>query len=49
LDSKFSDNYFDVVPGETVAVEIEKEWLSKPVTVEDLKENIRLRSIYDIA
>lgn len=49
IDSRFSTNYFDVIPGEAVTVEIEKEWLSRSVTVEELKENIDLRSIYDIA
>lgn len=48
IDSKLSDNYFDVIPGEAVTAEINKAWLSKPVTAEELKENISLRSIYDI-
>jgi len=49
IDSKFSANYFDVTPGEAVIVEIEKEWLSRHVTSLELKENISIRSIYDIS
>lgn len=49
IDSKFSTNYFDVVPQEPVIVEMKKEWLSKPVTILGLKESLILRSIYDIS
>ncbi|NLY17969.1 MAG: glycoside hydrolase family 2 protein, partial [Clostridiaceae bacterium] len=39
LDGVFSDNYFDLTPGQRKKVEIRKKDLSRPASLEDIKKN----------
>jgi beta-mannosidase len=48
LDCKFSDNYFDIVPGKTKEIKIRKETMSLQITKEDVVDKLCVRSIYDI-
>lgn len=47
IDCILSDNFFDISSKDTVKVSIE-EVRSGSLDLEDLKENIRIRSVYDI-
>jgi beta-mannosidase len=42
LDAKYSDNYFDLIPGESVEVRI-----SSPSSLEDLKAQMKIVSLVD--
>lgn len=46
-DAIFSDNIFDLSAGSTKKVEIKKETLSAPLTLEELKEQLMVRSLFD--
>lgn len=46
-DAVFSDNYFDIEAEQDKKVEVLKSDLSMPLTLSQMKEKIRLRSIYD--
>ncbi|MCR2823021.1 beta-mannosidase [Lederbergia panacisoli] len=46
-DCKFSDNYFDLSAGDTKKVTIMKDSLSVDVSLEELKSNLSVRSIYN--
>ena len=48
-DAIFSDNYFDIPPGIVKTVAVEKTGMSKRLTLEEAKQAVRLRSVYDIA
>jgi beta-mannosidase len=47
LDGVFSDNYFDLTPGQRKKVEIRKKDLSRPASLEDIKKELTLRSLID--
>jgi beta-mannosidase len=49
VDGKFSDNYFDISAGEERIIELSKNRLSSEICLEELKDQLRLRSIYDIS
>lgn len=42
IDSFFSDNYFDILPGQTVSVH-----LTTGLTIDDLKRQLKIRSLAD--
>lgn len=44
----FSDNFFDLPAGAAKTVEILKSSLSSPLSADQLKDQLRVRSIYDI-
>lgn len=48
LDARFSDNYFDLSAGDERVVAIEKKLLSESVTVEALRTQLKVRSVFDI-
>lgn len=48
-DCKFSDNYFDLSAGELKEILVKKESLSSDMSLETFAENLKVRSIYDIA
>lgn len=48
-DIQFSDNYFDCTDGVPYRVSVEKEQLPMGTSMEELKESLRLISVYDIA
>ncbi|MBM7579654.1 beta-mannosidase [Jeotgalibacillus terrae] len=48
-DCVFSDNYFDLSPGKSVRVKAEKSRLRKEMTLDSLKEQLSIRSIYDMS
>lgn len=48
-DGKFSDNYFDLSSDELKEIIVLKEHLSEPITLEQFKEQLSVRSIYDMA
>ena len=43
-DGFFSDNFFNLAPGREITVEFRSR---KPITVEQLKERLRIRSVFD--
>ena len=47
VDAIFSDNYFDLSAGNSKTVEINKENLSKAVSLDDLKNQLVIRSLFD--
>jgi beta-mannosidase len=48
VDGIFSDNYFDLSAGELKNIEIKKSDMSKLVSIEELKNQIKVRSVYDM-
>jgi len=48
-DCKFSDNYFDLSAGEAREIVVKKESLSSDMDLQTFSENLKVRSIYDIA
>ena len=48
LDVIFSDNYFDLSANRAKTVRVEKKEWSAPVTLEELKSQLKLRSVFDI-
>ena len=46
-DGIFEDNIFDMTPGKVKKVRLLKEDLSEPLTLEELKKQLRVRSLYD--
>jgi beta-mannosidase len=48
-DCKFSDNYFDISAGTIKEVEVKKDSLSRNITLDELKEKLTVRSIFNIA
>ncbi|WP_368658780.1 glycoside hydrolase family 2 protein [Metabacillus halosaccharovorans] len=47
-DCKFSDNYFDLSRGEVRTVKVKKESLSESLSLGSFKDQLQLRSVYDI-
>jgi len=47
-DAVFSDNYFDISSGEYKTIYVDKSELLNNITLEEFKNNIRVRSIYDM-
>lgn len=47
-DCRFSDNYFDISAGDSKKVEVIKNSLSEEIALSELKEKLKVRSIYDI-
>lgn len=47
-DAVFGDNYFDLSAGHSKTVVLRKADLSVPLTAEDLRKQLKLRSLYDI-
>ncbi len=47
-DAIFSDNFFDLSPGEPRCIAVEKADLSQLLTVEQLREQLEVLSVYDI-
>ena len=47
-DCKFSDNFFDLSRGEVRTVKVKKESLSESLSLESFKDQLQLRSVYDI-
>jgi beta-mannosidase len=47
MDGIFSDNYFDLSAEDVKTIEIKKDDLSKPVSLEELKQQLELRSLFD--
>jgi len=43
-DGFFSDNYFNLAPGREMSVEFRSK---KPLTVEQFKERLNIRSVFD--
>jgi len=48
-DALFSDNYFDLSPGETVVVRAARDRLSHSLSRAEFEQQLRLRSVFDIA
>ncbi len=48
-DCIFSDNYFDLSAGSERVVNVKKTDLSKPLTADDFRVMLQIRSIYDLA
>lgn len=48
-DCIFSDNYFDISAGEEKIVSVSKDNLPAQVSLEELKQALKIRSLYDIA
>lgn len=48
-DCKFSDNYFDLSAGELREILVKKESLSSDMDLKTFTDNLKVRSIYDIA
>lgn len=47
-DAVFGDNYFDLSAGRSKTVTLRKADLSAPLTTEDVRKQLKLRSLYDI-
>jgi beta-mannosidase len=47
-DCKFNDNYFDLSSGEVRTIKVKKESLSEGLSLESFKDQLQLRSVYDI-
>lgn len=47
-DCRFSDNYFDLPAGYTKSVLVDKSGLSCKLKAEEVKKQLRIRSLYDI-
>ncbi|MDG5471535.1 glycoside hydrolase family 2 protein [Jeotgalibacillus sp. ET6] len=48
-DCTFSDNYFDISAGSPVFLTVQKDSLSIPLSLEQFKNQLKIRSIYDSA
>lgn len=48
MDCVFSDNYFDLSAGDTRTIEVKKERLSKKITIDEFRDKLTIRSIFDI-
>lgn len=48
-DCKFSDNYFELSPGRQKTIIVKKDSLSHHLDAEEFLEQLKLRSIYDVA
>ncbi|MCM3160670.1 glycosyl hydrolase 2 galactose-binding domain-containing protein [Metabacillus litoralis] len=48
-DCKFSENYFDLSGGDSRTITVKKESLSEHLSLDSFKEQLTLRSVYDIA
>ncbi|WP_226670386.1 beta-mannosidase [Metabacillus litoralis] len=48
-DCKFSDNYFDLSAGDAVIIQVQKDSLSESLSLESFKEQLSIRSVYDIS
>jgi len=48
-DCKFNDNYFDLSAGDIRTITVKKETLSENLSLESFKDQLQLRSVYDIA
>ena len=46
-DCKFSDNYFDLSAGEVREIIVQKDSLSEGLDLEEMKEKLKIRSIYN--
>ena len=44
-DCVFSDNYFDITDGQGVTVTVRKEELPEGMTGEEIKEQLRIKSV----
>jgi len=49
VDVVLSNNYFDVLPGQSVTVEIEEVISSQPITIDELKKQIYTKAVNSIA
>jgi len=47
MDVVLSDNYFDLPGGESKEIEIIKSCLSGPVTIDEIKRGLKIRSLFD--
>ena len=47
-DCEFSDNCFDLSPGRTKTVEIDKKSLRRQITKEELKKQLIVENVNDI-
>jgi beta-mannosidase len=47
-DCRFSDNYFDLTAGDEKIVTVEKSGISKNISIDELEEQLKIRSLYDI-
>ena len=45
---RFSDNYFDLTAGDEKIVTVEKSGISKNISIDELEEQLKIRSLYDI-
>ena len=48
-DCVFSDNYFDLSAGEDRLIEIRKDRISPRLALGELRDQLRVRSMYDLA
>lgn len=46
-DPFYTDNYFDLSANETKVLEIKKEDIYQDISLEDLKEQLRVRSLWE--
>ncbi|RAV01440.1 glycoside hydrolase family 2 protein [Paenibacillus sp. YN15] len=46
-DGVFSDNFFDLSAGESRIIELPKERLSRPLALEELRQQLQAQSLYD--
>ncbi|NLO46991.1 MAG: hypothetical protein GX111_01515 [Clostridiales bacterium] len=46
-DTVFSDNYFDIPTSEVKIVKVQKDDLSKSMTLEEFRKELTVRSMYD--
>ena len=47
VEARFSDNYFDVTPGLTRVVQLKKSNLSRWLTLDEVRQDFRVRSLFD--
>jgi beta-mannosidase len=47
VDARFSDNYFDLTPGVTRTVHLKKRHLSRGLSIDEIRQQVRLRSLFD--
>ncbi len=47
-DCLFSDNYFDLSSDQPVTITVAKTSLSRQISLQEMKQQLRLRSVYDL-
>ena len=47
IDAIFSDNYFDLSAGDIKTIQVKKEDLSSLVSIDELRQQLKIRSLFD--